>query len=294
MMHESCHKRQEQVTEEEVYSRRAHCTKGLGHKMSFQRPREWTSVPEYNDIIDRLFSVWDNSPSAQEDWKSVRGGESHVVDIQPDLHGPVKMARGQGFIRATPQEVFQVLLHVERRPDWDDLCDYGSQVRQLGDNADIVYLSYQGKLGVCARDLCLLRGWLQNPDGSAILVAHSIECGDVPKVAGKVRAGQENEDGMGDEEQGVGEGTWVRAECHDCAYMITPMEDGCLFSYAIQLDMKGYVPLFFSNLIQTQHPLIISMLRKNLEIPSIVLVSHVPDSHDSCLAIRVGKRSAYK
>mmetsp|Transcript_29455 Transcript_29455/g.94478 ORF Transcript_29455/g.94478 Transcript_29455/m.94478 type:complete len:252 (-) Transcript_29455:31-786(-) len=240
MMHESCHKRQ--VTEEEVYSRRAHCTKGLGHKMSFQRPREWTSVPEYNDIIDRLFSVWDNSPSAQEDWKSVRGGESHVVDIQPDLHGPVKMARGQGFIRATPQEVFQVLLHVERRPDWDDLCDYGSQVRQLGDNADIVYLSYQGKLGVCARDLCLLRGWLQNPDGSAILVAHSIECGDVPKVAGK-----------------------VRAECHDCAYMITPMEDGCLFSYAIQLDMKGYVPLFFSNLIQTQHPLIISMLRKNLE-----------------------------
>jgi hypothetical protein len=46
---------------------------------------------------------------------------------------------------------------------------------------------------------------------------------------------------------------------------VTPVEDGCIFSYVIQLDMKGYVPLFFSNLIQTQHPLIISMLRRYLE-----------------------------
>lgn len=116
------------------------------------------------------------------------------------------------------------------------------QVKKLGDNSDIVYLSYQGKLGVCARDLCLLRAWQQRPDGSTILVSRSIDTGDVPRVAGK-----------------------VRAECHDCAYMVSPADDGCIFSYVIQLDMKGYVPLFFSNLIQTQHPLIISMLRRHLE-----------------------------
>ena len=38
-----------------------------------------------------------------------------------------------------------------------------------------------------------------------------------------------------------------------------------MLSYVIQLDMKGYVPLFFTNLIQTQHPLIISMMRRLLE-----------------------------
>ena len=92
------------------------------------------------------------------------------------------------------------------------------QVRRLGESSDIVYLSYQGKLGVCARDLCLLRSWQQTADGSTVLVAHSIECEDVPRVAGK-----------------------VRAECHDCAYMVSPAEDGCIFSYVIQLDMKGYV-----------------------------------------------------
>ena len=116
------------------------------------------------------------------------------------------------------------------------------QVKKLGEQSDIVYLSYQGKLGVCARDLCLLRAWQERPDGSTLLVSHSIECEDVPRVAGK-----------------------VRAECQDCAYVVTPAEDGCIFSYVIQLDMKGYVPLFFSNLIQTQHPLIIIMLRRYLE-----------------------------
>ena len=205
--------------------------------------------------------------------------DQHMVDIQPDLHGPVKVATGQGFIRARPEDVLNMIVAVERRPEWDDLCDYASQVRlplcslvdipaelccvecrmprdhfllmmrgmveqvkKLGEQSDIVYLSYQGKLGVCARDLCLLRAWQERPDGSTVLVAHSIECEDVPRVAGK-----------------------VRAECQDCAYVVTPAEDGCIFSYVIQLDMKGYVPLFFSNLIQTQHPLIIIMLRRYLE-----------------------------
>ena len=52
-----------------------------------------------------------------------------MVDEKPDLHGPVKVARGQGFIRAPPEEVLNMLLAVERRPDWDDLCDYASRVR---------------------------------------------------------------------------------------------------------------------------------------------------------------------
>eukprot|EP00960_Hanusia_phi_P065560 766137-Hanusia_phi.AAC.2 len=69
MMHESCHKRQH--TEEEVYSRRVPGMKGLRSRMNIPRAHEWTSVPEYNEIIDRLFSVWDNSPSSQEDWKPV-------------------------------------------------------------------------------------------------------------------------------------------------------------------------------------------------------------------------------
>ena len=51
----------------------------------------------------------------------------------------------------------QMILNVENRPRWDDLCDHGSVVKRLGHSSDIIYLSYQGKLGVCARDLCLLR-----------------------------------------------------------------------------------------------------------------------------------------
>lgn len=210
--------------------------------------KRWTDVPHYNMEIDRLFSLWEAPSGMGEPWKLTRAEhgacENHqVVDThQPDMHGPVKVARGHGFIRAAPEDVLDMLIAIERRPDWDDLCDYGSQVKRLGDNADIAYLSYQGKLGVCARDLCLLRAWQQRADGTTVLVSTSIDVDDVPKVTGK-----------------------VRAECRDCAYFVTPVEGGCIFSYVIQLDMKGYVPLFFSNLIQTQHPLIITMLRRHLE-----------------------------
>jgi hypothetical protein len=40
----------------------------------------------------------------------------------------------------------------------------------------------QGKLGVCARDLSLLRAWKEFEDGTYMLVAHSIVDNDVPKV----------------------------------------------------------------------------------------------------------------
>jgi len=208
--------------------------------------RNWTEVPHYNAEIERLFSLWEAPAASCQGGKLMRAAnmaaDHQIVDIQPDLHGPVKVARGHGFIRARAEDVLNMLIAVERRPEWDDLCDYASKVKQLGENSDIAYLSYQGKLGVCARDLCLLRAWQERSDGSIVLVATSIESDDVPRVAGK-----------------------VRAECHDCAYMVTPTDDGCTFSYVIQLDMKGYVPLFFTNLIQTQHPLIITMLRRHLE-----------------------------
>lgn len=240
-----------------VHEGGAHMGDGMDTEPSGQRLdycagghcKVWANVPVYNGMIERLFALWEAPTGGGESWKLTRAptngsatADHHTVDIQPDLHGPVKVARGQGYIRARPEDVLNMLIAVERRPDWDDLCDYASQVKKLGDNSDIVYLSYQGKLGVCARDLCLLRAWQERPDGSTILVSHSIDTADVPRVAGK-----------------------VRAECHDCAYMVTPADDGCIFSYVIQLDMKGYVPLFFSNLIQTQHPLIITMLRRHLE-----------------------------
>jgi len=80
----------------------------------------------------------DSSPTAYNKWvlflqtraptHGSATADHHVVDIQPDLHGPVKVARGQGFIRARPEDVLHMLIAVERRPDWDDLCDYASQV----------------------------------------------------------------------------------------------------------------------------------------------------------------------
>ena len=65
--------------------------------------------------------------------------EEHQVDVQPDLHGPVKVATGQGFIRARPEDVLNMVVAIERRPDWDDLCDYASQVRLVRHVPSVVW-----------------------------------------------------------------------------------------------------------------------------------------------------------
>lgn len=105
----------------------------------------------------------------------------------------------------------QMIRDASKRPMWDNMCDYGSVVKTYSPNSDLIYLSYQvrahsgrtfsplrcqglgflkrcwfsllqGKLGVCARDLSLLRAWKEFEDGTYMLVAHSIVDNDVPKV----------------------------------------------------------------------------------------------------------------
>jgi len=233
---------------------------------STSRPQQgYTGNETFDQILTRIFGFVEDE-GFSEDWNRTTEARGVIVDSKSGASSPVRMIRGQGYIRAPAWKVLNLILDVERRPLWDDLCEHGNVVKRLGEYSDIIYLSYQGKLGVCARDLCLLRAWRVNGDGSCVLVSHSVECDDVPKVAGK-----------------------VRAELRDCGYLIKPVKpnpdpspsetlrchltrvcvgqtvDGCVLSYVIQLDMKGYVPLFFTNLISTQHPLIVSMMRQLLE-----------------------------
>lgn len=204
-------------------------------------PRGYTGNESFDEILTRIFGFVEDE-GFSEDWNRTTEARGVVVDSKSGGSSPVRMIRGQGYIRAPAWKVLNLILDVERRPLWDDLCDHGNVVKKLGECSDIIYLSYQGKLGVCARDLCLLRAWRVNDDGACVLVSHSVTCDEVPKVAGK-----------------------VRAELRDCGYLVKPTADGCVLSYVIQLDMKGYIPLFFTNLISTQHPLIVSMMRQLLE-----------------------------
>mmetsp|Transcript_24146 Transcript_24146/g.59548 ORF Transcript_24146/g.59548 Transcript_24146/m.59548 type:complete len:271 (-) Transcript_24146:460-1272(-) len=200
---------------------------------SAAQSQPWTGDEYVDSIMCRMFGLLE---------QGFGDGSGGIAIDSLQTPGSVKVVKGQGFIKATPQEVLRMIWDASKRPMWDDMCDFGSIVKSFSANSDVIYLSYQGKLGVCARDLCLLRAWREYDDGTCVLVSHSIDDEDVPKVAGK-----------------------VRAELRDCAYVVKPREGGCVLSYVIQLDMKGYVPLFFTNLINTQHPLIISAMRNLLE-----------------------------
>lgn len=200
-----------------------------------------TGNEEYDSLLEGIFKQMEGLRSYGIE-HSCQQGDGLIEHSKLDLKAPVKMVTGSGFIRASPEAVLEMLRNVEQRPTWDDLCDFGNVVRRLGESSDVIYLSYQGKLGVCARDLCLLRAWRKEADGTCVLVSSSVDCDEVPRVAGK-----------------------VRAELRDCGYICAPAPGGCTLTYVIKLDMKGYIPLFFTNLIQSQHTFVIAMLRRKLE-----------------------------
>ena len=87
-------------------------------------------APSGHVRCDWLWStVADDDVGATQQMRAANMAADHqIVDIQPDLHGPVKVARGHGFIRARAEDVLNMLIAVERRPEWDDLCDYASKV----------------------------------------------------------------------------------------------------------------------------------------------------------------------
>jgi len=138
-----------------------------------------------------------------------------------------------------PQQVLRLIHDCPNRTAWDEMLQEGSFVQEYGAvrtsvlpecSADIIRLIYKGLMGVSGRDLCLLRAWGEDEDGSCWLVAES--CPGVLPV---------------DER-------YVRAELRECGYMMTPTAEGCEISYISQCNFNGWIPSFMQGVLQKQQP----------------------------------------
>jgi len=158
--------------------------------------------------------------------------------------------RGKMFMAGIePKEVLELILNCEGRPAWDDMLQLGRRTRSYGELktamlppccADVIRLVYKGIPPVSARDLCLLRAWGEDDDGTCWLVAESSEDDSVPK-----------------------DPNCVRAELRECGYMMTKVQGGCEVVYISQTNFNGWIPVFMQNVLTSQQP---QTLKKMFEL----------------------------
>lgn len=253
-----------------------------------------------NSCLDFLYS----EAHGNENWEILRGGAAcpGVFQLQVarfkgkrwDDSNIVCMRGKLRFHESSPQEILDLIVKLDERPNWDQMMEsgevrkvYSSSSRNSSSSAnsidgdtgcDIAHLQYRG-VPCCStviaehlahrgvphivdkRDLCLFRWWATEhatqarPMRRVVLVAQSVEHGAIPEVSGS-----------------------VRADLMECGYL---MEEGKAgtgtftdVTYINSLDFKGSIPASFTNIVLMQQP-------ETLE--AMVEILQKPDpSHPNC------------
>jgi len=193
--------------------------------------------------LEFLRAEYDAKASPANDARWLLTGKSGGVEsaVLQKADATFVTVRGRMTMQGVePQEVLSLIHNCEGRTAWDDMLLQGSFEKRFGElktsalppcSADIIRLIYKGIPPVSSRDLGLLRAWGREDDGRCWLVAESVEDDAVPI----------------DKQH-------VRAQLHECGYMISPVEGGCEVVYISQTNFNGWIPTFMQNILTKQQP----------------------------------------
>lgn len=156
----------------------------------------------------------------------------------------IEVIRGQGAIKASVQDTFNLLKSIEQRGKWDTFFDSGKVVAELvKDKVAIVHYKTKSTMTVWSRDFCVLTTQRTEADGTIIIIAKSIINKDlVPE-----------------------DSTCVRATALLSGFILKPEgESTTHITYVFQVDASGWVPTVMVNKANTYQPLGIIGIRKVL------------------------------
>ena len=111
-----------------------------------------------------------------------------LVESKRSIRG-FQMMRASGPVDGAPIDVFRAMSPAEFQSDWDLNADQSYKLKKVGANAFIHYKKLKKKLVVSARDMVTNLLINQEPDGSVVTVASSLNCThEHPEPKGVVRA----------------------------------------------------------------------------------------------------------
>uniref|UniRef100_N1QWQ4 START domain-containing protein n=1 Tax=Aegilops tauschii TaxID=37682 RepID=N1QWQ4_AEGTA len=97
--------------------------------------------------------------------------------------------RAVGVVEATCEAIFGLVMSMDvTRYEWDCSFRYGSLVEEVDGHTAIIYHKLQLHWLVWPRDLCYVRYWRRNDDGSYVVLFRSVEHPNCGRQRGYVRA----------------------------------------------------------------------------------------------------------
>lgn len=185
--------------------------------------------------------------SADRDW-SYEGTEKDVIILRKISPGEkIHSFMGKGVIKLKPADVWQAVRDHMTRYVYDKMLKRIQVVKQIDDQAKILYLRLQAKQCLLkqARDFVLLT--MEREESEKFVQASvSVELPELPPSFDITRA---------------------TVKC--CGWIIEPFQqNGQLYSmvsYLVQVDFGGVFPSWLMNLVTRRQPLCIAYLREYLE-----------------------------
>ncbi|KAK4742394.1 hypothetical protein SAY87_000395 [Trapa incisa] len=159
-----------------------------------------------------------------------------LLEVDDHRRSCSRAMKAIGVVEATCEEIFQLVVSMDRtRFEWDCSFQYGSLVEEVDGHTAILYHRLQldwFPMFVWPRDLCYVRYWRRNDDGSYVVLFRSREHANCGPQAG-----------------------YVRAHVESGGYNISPMKSRngrprTQVQHLMQIDLKGWGVGYFPSFQQ--------------------------------------------
>ncbi|ONK58899.1 uncharacterized protein A4U43_C08F870 [Asparagus officinalis] len=202
------------------------------------------SIPDWTQELESGLLNQDNSIQAYsgKHWRLVRLQNGlrifeELLEVDHLPHSCSKAMKAVGVVDATCEAIFELIISMDcsTRFEWDCSFEYGSLVEEVDGHTAILYhrlhLDWMPKY-VWPRDLCYVRYWRRNDDGSYVVLIRSREHADCGPQPG-----------------------FVRALIESGGFKISPLRSRngrprTQVQHLMQIDMKGWVAGYFPSFQQ--------------------------------------------
>ena len=179
--------------------------------------------------------------NTKDGWEPIKLSSNLVKGFRKKTDAGFFVVKSEGEIKRTPDEILTCLKDLSRKQAYDVTFETGHTVEVVDQNTEIVYQKYKGKLGVSARDFCLLQTRIDYGDGRVLALASSINHSKCPETK------------------------CVRAHLYFGIHLLTPTgPNTTLDTYMIYVDIRGNIPKFLANTVQADQAMLVDNLRNFL------------------------------
>ena len=199
---------------------------------------EDSNLSQYNNEALRLLKEAEALIHDPTGWEDIKLKTRFVRGSRRKAPGGLYIIRAEGEINRNPAEIVDCLKDLSRKAEYDPLFENGYIVQLLSQEMGVVYQKFKSMGPISGRDFCLLQKKFELGDGVVAAVAGSIEHPDCPETK------------------------CVRAQLHLACHYISPIAPGVSkLVYVIYLDVKGSIPKFVINSVQSDQAMFVEHLR---------------------------------